>query len=404
MARRANGEGSEPRFDASRGKWVASLRVGGGKRKLVRGDTAQEVRETLRGLSVDRDRGLTIPSDRLTLGQYLRQWIAEAHTDQERRSTTLRGYGVNIENHIIPHAISRVRLGQVQPRDVQQLLRSLRAKGLAERTVGYIHATLRVALADALELELIARNPAQVAKRKGRTRGQQSVPFQIRVLDEAEARHLLEVARGERLEALINLALVGLRRGELLGLRWCDVDLAQRELRVVHQLAESQDTNGKRQLTLARVKTDGSVRTVALPVVIARSLEAHRERQIEERRRAANLWVHRDLVFCNAFGGGLETTTLYRIWDAIRRRAGFQDVRLHDLRHSAASLLLAQGVELWEVSKILGHSTLAITADIYGHQYGSARRQAAARLDTILSANGVQDGVQTSLGKVSTLV
>jgi len=403
MNRRANGEGSEPRFDPTRGKWVASLRIGGGKRKLVRGDTAQDVREAVRGLSVDRNRGLTIPSDRLTLAQYLRQWIADAHTDKERRPATLRGYAVNIENHIIPNPISRVRLGQVQPRDVQQLLRSLRANGLAERTVGYIHATLRVALADALELELIARNPAQAAKRKGRKRGQQSTPFHIRVLDEAEARHLLEVARGERLEALINLALVGLRRGELLGLRWSDVDLAERQLRVVHQLAELKDDQGNRQLALANVKTDGSARTVALPEVIARCLEAHRERQIEERRRAANLWVHRDLVFCNAFGGGIETTTLYRIWDAIRRRAGFQDVRLHDLRHSAASLLLAQGVELWEVSKILGHSTLAITADIYGHQYAASRRQAADRLDTILSANGVQDGVQATHRRVGTL-
>jgi len=394
MDRRGNGEGSEPRFDPSRGKWVASLRIGGGKRKLVRGDTAQEVREAIRGLSVDRDRGLTIPSDRLSLGQYLRQWIADARIDQERRPATLRGYGVNIERHIIPHPISRLRLGQVQPRDVQQLLRSVRGEGLAERTVGYIHATLRVALADALELELIARNPAQAAKRKGRKRGQQSSPFQIRVLNEAEARQLLAVARGQRLEALINVALIGLRRGELLGLRWCDVDLPNRQLRVVHQLGEEHAADGQRQLVLAPVKTDGSARSVALPEFIARSLEAHHARQIDERRRAANLWVHRDLVFCNAFGGGIETTTLYRTWDTIRQRAGFRDMRLHDLRHSAASLLLAQGVELWEVSKILGHSTLAITADIYGHQFATARRQAADRLDTILSVNGVQNGVQ----------
>jgi integrase len=379
MASRArNGEGTFG-FDARRNQYYGVISLPSGKRKWFRDADEEVVRKRVRAALVELDRGLPIASDKLTLAAYLQQWLAGAELDRERRPNTLRGYRTNIERHIVPE-IGKVRLGQLQPLHVQQLLRAVRSKGLSEKTVTYIHATLRVALADALELELLARNPAQTVRRRGRRRGAQDEGFQVKPLDQDGVRRLLEAARGEDLEALFTVGVaLGLRRGEMLGLRWCDVDFPNRQLRVVNQL---QRERGK-GLVFVKVKTAGGERIVDVPDVLVEQLRAHKERQGFERRAARNLWQDRDLVFCSQFGTGIETTTLFRVWQRIRERAGI-DVRLHDLRHTAASLLLAQGVELWQVSKILGHSSYQFTLDTYGHLYAATRREAADRMNRVL--------------------
>lgn len=382
--RRANGEGSTIRFDATRNKYEAKITQPGGKRKTIRGDTEKEVRLQLHQTALDIEQGVPIASNKLTLKRFLSEWLAGARLDKERRPTTLRGYAVNID-HISASSIAGLRLGKVQPRHVQTLLRETRAKGLSERSVAYIHATLRVALADAVEMRELATNPAQAARRKGRKRGAQDKPkFKVQPLNKLQVQRLLNAARGERLEALFVLAvLCGLRRGELLGLRWSDVDLDRQQLRVVHQLATN-ETGERRSLELVEVKTHGSARIVDLPASVVLLLRAHRARQDEERRAVRNLWLYRDLVFCSEFGAGIETTTLYRVYKRIRERAGIT-ARLHDLRHTAVSLMLAQGIPLWDVSKIIGHSSYQFTLDTYGHLYAETRRTAADAMDRVLS-------------------
>lgn len=378
--RRGNNEGAVF-FDSTRRKWVGAVLMPNGKRKVFRRDERDQVLLALAEAAVTQARGLPIVDERQTLAQYLKDWIDGADVDRERRPSTLHGYRHNIERHIVPY-IGRVPLGRLQPLDVQRLLRQLRAGGLAEKTVAYVRATLRVALADALELELVTRNPAVVARRRGRKRGQQERRVQkVTPLSEVDALRLLDVCRGERLEVLFVLAVsLGLRRGELLGLRWQDIDFEHRQMHVRNQLQREKGAG----LQLVEVKTDGSARTLDLPDMLIDDLRAHQERQTFEKRRAENLWRDEGLVFCSEFGGGLETTTLFRVYKRCREHAGVT-ARFHDLRHTAASLMLAQGVELWQVSKILGHASYQFTLDTYGHLYQQPRREAADRVNAMLA-------------------
>jgi integrase len=381
--RRGNNEGSIY-FDATRQKWVGAVTLASGKRKVFRDEDRDRVRVALAEAVVNQARGLPSVDERQTLAQYLAEWIDGADVDRERRPSTLYGYRHNIEKHVNPH-IGRVPLGRLKPLDVQRLMRHLRAEGLAEKTVSYVRATLRVALADALELELITRNPAVVARRRGRKRGQQERrSTKVTPLSEPEALRFLAVCRGERLEVLFVLAVcLGLRRGELLGLRWQDIDWARRQLHVRYQLQRDIGVAG---LHLVEVKTDGSARTLDLPDMLVDDLRAHHERQTFEKHRAEELgiWRNEDLVFCGELGGGIETTTLFRIYQRCRESAGVT-ARFHDLRHTAASLMLAHGVELWQVSKILGHASYQFTLDTYGHLYQQPRRDAADRVNAMLS-------------------
>lgn len=340
--------------------------------------------------------GLPRPSNKETLRSFLKDWIDGARQDQERRNSTLRGYAVNITNHICTSSVAGVRLGEFGPKHVQTLRRELRAKGLAEKTVTYIMATLKVALGDAVELELLSRNPALSARRKGRKRGAQMPAKRIQPLNDQQIDALRRALAGERLEALFLMAVsLGLRRGELLGLRWSYVDLVHREVRVHWQLAEKNE-DGTRGLEFEELKTEASRRTLDMPEGLVDVLLAHRDRQAFERQTVnnvyPNLWEDRDLVFCSDFGGGIETTTLYRIWDRVRKAAGIT-CRLHDLRHTAASQMLAQGSELHDVSKILGHASYQLTVDTYGHLYPKTRRSVADRMNVLFRPLDAVDAV-----------
>lgn len=379
--RRANGEGSIS-WEPARNGYVAKIRIDG-RRVTLRDKDEDALLLKIQTVRVDTARGLPIPSNRLTLRRYLTEWIAGARADEERRVGTLRGYEVNVR-HIASSSIGGLRLGEVKPRHVQTLLREMRALGLAERTVQYIHATLRVALEDAVELEELARNPAKVTRRKGRKRGAQQPRQRVRPLEPSQIEALRTAARPERLGALFLVAIAcGLRRGELLGLRWRDIDLPRRRMHVRNQLQRVTGAG----LQLVPVKTDGSERTVDLPQEVADALSAHQDRQAFEQGRALDLWRNEDLVFCTEFGGGLETTTLFRVYERVRTAAGVT-ARFHDLRHTTASILLAQGVSPWEVSKILGHASYQFTVDTYGHLFPESRRDAADVMNSVLVACG----------------
>jgi len=402
MPRQANGQGSKPRYDAARGKWVVNITVDG-KQRPIRAETERAVVLAAQKALVGLAEGLPLPSNQHTVRTYLEEWHTGQVQDARLRATTLRGYLVNIR-HISASSVGRVRLGQFSPQDVQKLRRELAATGLGAKTVSYVIATLRVALGDAVEFGLLPRNVAQVARRRGRKRNVEEPDEHVRPLTSAQIDDLYGALTGERLRALFVLAVVlGLRRGELLGLRWADVDFARRQIHVRWQLAEVTGDDGVRRLDFEPLKTRGSRRTIDLPDPLQDVLLAHCDRQLFERRDALNLWQKRDLVFCTEFGAGIETTTLYRIWDRVRKAAGFNQ-RFHDLRHTAASQMLAEGAELWQVSKVLGHSSYQLTVDTYGHLYQETRRELADRMGARLSvslSNHVQNHVQTSASRDS---
>jgi integrase len=188
--------------------------------------------------------------------------------------------------------------------------------------------------------------------------------------------------KGNRLEALYSVALaLGLRRGEALGLRWEDVDLEAGTLRVQVALQRRKDSK-----TLVEPKTEQSRRTLPLPSVLVVALKAHRTRQLEERLAAGPKWRDHGLVFPSTVGTPMEPRNLTRQFKAVLQRAGLPDIRFHDLRHTAASLLVAQGVHPRVVMEILGHSQISLTMNTYTHVLPEAQREATALMDVLFPA------------------
>jgi len=202
-----------------------------------------------------------------------------------------------------------------------------------------------------------------------------------------EVHALLDAAKGDRFEAILTVAIaVGLRRGEALGLKWSDIDLDAAVLRVRRALVY---VDG--DLRFVDPKSKRSRRTIPLPSVSIHALREHRRRQAAQRLAAGPDWDDEDLVFPSATGGPMDPNNLGRHFRALCDRAGIGRVRLHDLRHTCASLLLAQNVHPRVVMEILGHSGIAITMDTYSHVLPELQREAADRMDQALGYTTNQD-------------
>jgi integrase len=377
MARKRNaGEGSI--FQRSDGRWCAQLHLGweGGKRrrKYVYGATAAEVQDALLKARADLAAGLPVAVEKQNVGQFLDRWLEAVRPSVRPR--TFQSYAILVRNHIAPE-LGRLRLDRLAPQHVQAALVRKSASGLSAQTVRHVRAILRIALNQAIKWGLVVRNAASLAVAPKLERKS------FRSLSPDEARRLLDAARGDHLEAVYSVALsLGLRMGEILGLRWQDIDLDGALLTVnqaIYRIA------GK-GLVAAEPKTDRSRRALFLPDGVLRALRAHRLRQLQERLAAGSRWHDSGLAFTSGIGTPLEPRNLFRSFKALLRRAGLPDVRFHDLRHSAASLLLAQGVPMRAVMELLGHSNIGTTADIYSHVMPAMMRDVADKMDAILGS------------------
>jgi integrase len=326
----------------------------------------------LAGRAVD---GQLLATSTPTVANYLDEWF-RTNADEWRPSTR-RCYRAAIDGFLTP-AFGQLRLEQLTPQAIQRwLLQHKEAHG-ARRRITLAHATLRSALADAQRLQLVSINAATLVK-VPRVTASASVS-----LDVAQATAFLKLAGAHRLGALFGVALAcGLRLGEATGLRWEDVDLTTGEIRVRQQLQKV----GK-QLVLQDLKTEKSRRTLALPQPCLEALRAHRTRQLQERLKAGAEWQETGLVFTTyasrgegrKVGAGLHPRNVLRTLHALLEASALPRIRFHDLRHSAASLLIAAGVELVEVSMLLGHSELRVTADLYSHLQQQTAAKAAQRI------------------------
>jgi integrase len=289
------------------------------------------------------------------------------------RPSTFERHEQIIRMHIKP-ALGRVGLKHLTPAHVRGLITGKLEIGLAPATVRKIHSTLHKALSQAVSDGLIPRNAADV-------KAPRPAPKEMRPLSEGEARTFLDAARGDRFEALYVLAIsTGLRRGELLGLRWDDVDLERGTLRVGralvreggrHAVGETKTRRGRRQVNLTS-------RTVT-------ALRAHRTRQLEEKIRLAGLYENRGLIFATQKGTPVNPENLVkRSFKPLLERVGLPEIRFHDLRHTCATLLLGQGVHPKLVQELLGHATIAMTLDTYSHYLPSMGNQAAGAMEDAL--------------------
>ncbi len=251
-------------------------------------------------------------------------------------------------------------------------------KRLSPLTVTYVHSVLKSALEHAVREDELPRNVARNVK----TITHQ--PRRFRPLTAAEARQFLDAARTDRLHALYELALrTGLRKGELLGLHWEDLDLTTGAASIRRSLQRTR-TGG---LTHLPTKTQASERRIALPTECIPYLKAHKERQDKERETAGLDWRDSSLVFSTPTGAPLDPANLTRRFRSFLDRAELRRIRFHDLRHSTATLLLEQGVDLVVIKELLGHAHIGVTAGVYAHVRLRLQRQAIDTLDGALSGD-----------------
>lgn len=401
--KRANGEGTI--YQRKDGRWEGAAFVlttaGTHRRVRIYAATREAARRKLTRLIEQSDQGIPVASAAWTVQEYLGYWLRTVVL-QERRPKTYQGYEGVVRLHLVP-GLGRKRLAKLTAQDVRVFLTRLRRecqcckngsdaqrkepqccarKGgqccqstLSPRMVQFVHAVLRNALECAVREEVIPRNAARLVKIAA---PQYAVN---RGLTAPQAQAVLNAAQTQRLGALYVLALfLGLRRGELLGLRWEDVDLDGGKLEVVHTL---QRVGGA--LQLVPPKTQGSRRTVPLPLVCVEALREHKRRQFRERSDAWPDWEDHGLVFASRRGTPMEPDNLRRSWSVIRAGAGLSGVRFHDLRHTCVTLLLDLGVPPHVVREIVGHSAIEVTMTIYAHASLDEKRKALGKLGAALT-------------------
>lgn len=372
--RRPAGEGSV--YQRPDGRWEAVLSLGygpGGKRlrRKVSAGTRAGAAEALRALCRERDQGLVV-AKRLTVEKWLDEWLRD-HARVTTRPNTYRTYEQIVRQHLVP-AFGRYQLDRLAPSDVAAYLHE-KAQKLSAKTCQHHHAVLRRALRKAEEYGYVNRNVARVVSPP--TANRRTGTW----LDVEQARTFLASIVDHPLESLfVVAAATGVRRGEVLGLTWDAVDLDRGTLRVQRALYRY---NGAYHLDVP--KSRSSYRTVTLPPPVVRLLRVRRARQAELRLRLGEAWRDRwNLVFTDDLGQPIPGETVTHAFQAALTAAGLPKFRFHDLRHSAATFLIAAGIPLKHVSELLGHSTITITADIYGHLLDESNREAGEAIGRTL--------------------
>jgi integrase len=400
---RRNGEGTiRLRPD---GRWEARIWVfttsGGETRRSVYGATWEAVHAEMTRLKADSIGGIRLAASDQTVAEYLEYWLAEV-AQQRVRPSTLASYRWLTRSYVLPYLGNR-KLARLRPWDVRTFLNRLKAvcqccalgkdakrvasgkparccalrpvrccgSFLSDGSVRYAHRLLRAALQDAVVDDLVPANVARNLRVSHRYRPKLT-PWSA-----DDARRFLGAIRDDRLFPLYAVALsLGLRRGELLALRWVDVDLVDDVVRVAQTL---QRINGV--LTVGPVKTDGSVRHLAMSAQVASVFRQRRDAQQSEQEAAGERWRDHGLVFATRLGTPIEPRNLNRHLDQACERAGVPRIRFHDLRHSCASLLYDQGVPIENIQDVLGHSSPSVTKTIYVEATRKIQREAVDRLD-----------------------
>jgi integrase len=355
-------KGRDPETGKRKQKWVGGF--------VTKGDAEDHLVDLLGKLK----RGERIDPDLTPLQDYVTAWIDGR---EGLAPLSLTQYRSVTKNHIANTTLGRTPIGKIRRADVRAFDKALRDKGLALATRRVVRAVLSRSLADATADDLINGNPCRDAFSRGE--GTRS-PRKFTAWTASELRDLLAAAEGDRLEALWRLQVTcGLRRGESLGLTWRGFDEANKTLEVTQQVVP---TRGG--CSLAPCKTAGSHRTLSLDGETVRVLREHRERQKVERALAGDAYSDRDLIFCDELGGLLGPPAVTRRFATLRAAAKIRPGRLHDLRHSHATHLLASGVPVGTVSARLGHSSPVVTLTVYAHVIPNSDKAAVEALAAAL--------------------
>jgi integrase len=382
------------------GRWHGWVSMGGMRpdgrpdRRHVSAKTRKEVVPKVRELEKKRDAGVAHTAGRqMSFGEWLDHWLTISK--RSVRPSTFVGYEGYVRNHIKP-ALGHHRLDKLQPEHLEAFYAHLAdVKRLSPAMQLQQHRVISRALKIAMQRGRVARNVATLVAAPTLQRTE-VVPF-----DAAEARKILSVAATRRNAARWSVALaMGLRQGEALGARWTDVDLDAGAWRVTQGLQRQAYRHGcgatpcgnkplkcptrTGGLLFVEPKSEKGKRTIGIPSQLVVALRAHRQSQREERMAAGSLWQDDGLVFATPTGGKIDPRRDWAEWKDILRTAGVHDARLHDARHTAATLLLEQGVDARVVMEILGHSQISLTQNTYQHVMPKIIADATERVGGVL--------------------
>jgi integrase len=375
MAQKRRGHGEGAIFQRQDGRWVARLVLPTGKRKDMYAKTRKEAADKLKVAMKGVDDGLDLNVGRMTVASYLERWLS-ASVKPSVKVKTYEGYESIVRVRVNPR-IGKQPLAKLTPLDLQALYTDLASSGLSARSVHHTHRVLHRAFVQAVRWNLIARNPCDGAQ------GPRATRSEMKVWTPDETDTFLISTRQHPAHALYMLALTtGMRQGELLGLKWGDVNLDDGKL-AVRRALQRQRGNG---LVFVEPKTTRSRRVIQLSQRATTALRAHRDRQAFERHAIGAEWNDLNLVFCDGFGSPLDPSYQTATFKKAAQRVGMPEIRFHDMRHTAATLLLSKGVHVKLVSEMLGHTTITLTLDTYSHLIPTMHGDAAAAMDAILSA------------------
>lgn len=368
--KRGNNEGTI--YKRKDGRWCAQVSLSG-RRITKYAKTQKECHDWVKQISNKIEHGMTFDATQLTLERFMQSWLTGK--DLSIRPNTARNYRRYSKQHILP-VLGRLRLQSITPAHIRQMYLRMQAEGKGARTIQLVHSTLHCALKQAVKERLLGYNPMDAVERpKVETQ-------EFHIFTEEQARTFLAATKGHPYEALFYLALItGLRKGELLGLMWTDIDWQKGFLKVERQLQQANWSSA----VLVPTKTKSGRRQIKLGKGGLAMLEAHRQKQEAQRIHAGDGWKENGMIFTTSIGTYIDQTKVSREFKHILQGAGLPDIRFHDLRHTSISILLDIGTPVNTVQRRAGHSKASVTTDIYGHVMAHSQDAAAENIEEIVT-------------------
>jgi len=371
-------------FQRSNGSWRAQISIGG-KRISFSALTESECQRWIRRTQNQNGDLIWIADKTLTVGEYLESWLNTARIGL--RTSTILNYERNLRMYINPD-LGSIRLIDLNLARIERFYAGLLTKGAGPRTVRHVHSVLHRALERAVRYDLIARNPAHGAVLPKYN------PPEMKVLDESQISRFLMAARDSPNEALYHLAIVtGMRMGELYGLTWDDLHWHPGELHVRRQAVNIRGGGW----TFAELKTRYGTRIIKLGEGTLNVLRAHKKRQELQIAFVGSRWQDNNLILPSAVGSPLNKSNMRKDFNRVLEAANLPHIRFHDLRHTAASLMMNHQVPILVASRRLGHSKPSVTLDIYSHLYQESQNEVAKQLDELVTAVLVEMPSDTSM-------
>ena len=379
MARKKRGHGEGSITQRSYGSWRAQVTIDG-KRHGKTFKKKTEAQTWLRKTQFEIDKGLTYSSTQINLEQFLSDWLSVHKTGLKPR--TGERYEQISRDYIYPY-IGKIKFHDLRLDKVEKLYQNLLQEGVTIRNVRYAHSILHRSLQDAVRRGLVGFNAAHGAR-------QPKMPYkEMQILDENQVMQFFLCVKNDCNEALYHLAIkTGMRKGELLGLKWSDLDWNRGTLRIQRQ---AQRIPGKGR-TFVSLKTRAGKRTISPGSETLQLLREHKSRQQLQKALEGVRWQDLDLIFPSKVGTIQSGSNVLKRFKALLESASLPPIRFHDLRHTTASMMLIHGVTILVVSKILGHSQPSTTLNIYGHLIPAANENVGDQMDELLTAIPIDMG------------